>query len=79
MGMNEVMVVLSVSLLALTLLYRNAGAFPYGTLGDLTHAIIRTFTFPTLVSTATHKYPDFPGIGPKNVLFFSRTELLLAT
>ena len=40
-GMNEVMVVLSVSLLALTLLYRNAGAFPYGTLGDLTHAIRR--------------------------------------
>jgi len=43
-GKNEVMVVFSVSLLALTLLYRNAGAFPYGTLGDLTHAITPPWT-----------------------------------
>ena len=43
-GLNEVMFVLYVSLLALTLLYRNAGAFPYGTLGDLTHAITPPWT-----------------------------------
>ena len=42
-GLNEVMFGLSVSLLA-TLLYRNAGAFPYGTLGDLTHAITPPWT-----------------------------------